>query len=196
MADDAIEVEFQLNLDDMVAFNLAINKEGNACLKTRSFWVGLGSFLFIIFFAFAIAAYDKGLSPELGLAVGIIIGLLAGIAICFFILPVLTMFNTRQAAAIGYGDRNLSLFSPCKFRISPLRVRSTSHVSDNKTSWQAVEKIKKVDTHLFIFIGPYMAMIIPKRAFADEAAFERFYEKCVEYWHAAQGRDPAAEGAV
>lgn len=72
---------------------------------------------------------------------------------------------------------------------------STKH-SDYKVEWLGIERVQKTGDFVFLYVTAISAFIIPKRAFSDEAAFERFYEKCLEYWHAAQGRNPAAEAAV
>ncbi len=62
--------------------------------------------------------------------------------------------------------------------------------------WTIFLSVEQVNGYIYLFLAPHYAFVIPKRAFADEAAFERFYEKCLEYWHAAQGRNPAAEGSA
>ena len=52
--------------------------------------------------------------------------------------------------------------------------------------WTAVEDIVQTGTHIFILVRPKKAVIIPKRAFADGAAAERFFTNVKSIFQAAQ----------
>jgi hypothetical protein len=52
--------------------------------------------------------------------------------------------------------------------------------------WTAVEDIVQTDNHIFILVHPKKAIIIPKRAFPDDAALNRFIQDVKNIFQAAQ----------
>lgn len=66
----------------------------------------------------------------------------------------------------------------CKHRIkiTPEGVESKTDFKESKVRWNAVEQIVSTGDHIFIFVSPTVAEIIPKRAFSDETSYKEFIE--------------------
>jgi len=82
-----------------------------------------------------------------------------------------------------------SLQLPEQLRRQPPVCRLPVGIVDNDNDvvkWTAVEDIEQTDTHVFILVRPKKAVIIPKRAFADNAAAERFVTNVRNIFQAAQ----------
>jgi YcxB-like protein len=54
-------------------------------------------------------------------------------------------------------------------------VESTA-VGESRTSWAGVDRIEQDRDHLFIYVSPAAAHVIPKRAFRDTQEAEAFYQ--------------------
>ena len=54
------------------------------------------------------------------------------------------------------------------------------------THWQTIQRIVDAPGHLFFFVQPHAAMIVPKRAFPDEASARAFHLRAMEHWTAAR----------
>jgi hypothetical protein len=66
---------------------------------------------------------------------------------------------------------------------------STAGVVDDDNDivkWTAVEDIVQTDTHIFILVRPKKAVIIPKRAFTDSGAADRFVTNVKSIFQVAQ----------
>ncbi len=118
--------------------------------------------------------------------------------VCVCVLLLVFMPSEMRKAVVKKfdGRRNALLFIRHKMCFSLQGIHNDTNLSNAYVSWVGVESVERGDSSIYIYLTGMMAWIVPKRAFADEAAFERFYEKCLEYWNAAKGREPAAEGAA
>lgn len=194
MADDAIEVEFQQTADDIIAFNLVVPRAPKP-QPTGNVFQAL-KMTFIVFLL--LAAWHFVVPNESGKCA---VFFLAGFVACsFFLLFMCVVGRRRQVSAtvknmLATGE-NILLLSWRKVLVNNDFIEEKSEFSKYEVSWSGVERVEKVKDYVFIYISSMSAFLIPKRAFADEAAFERFYQTCLEYWNAAKGLDPAAEGAA
>jgi hypothetical protein len=50
----------------------------------------------------------------------------------------------------------------------------------NKTEqkWTSVQKLARTKSYIFIYVAQYMAHVVPRRAFRDDAEWDAFYEYC------------------
>jgi hypothetical protein len=67
--------------------------------------------------------------------------------------------------------------------VSPEGVRDNDEAI---VKWTAIEGIAQPDAHIFILVYPKKAIIIPKRAFSDDAAIKRFVQDVRDIFQAAQ----------
>jgi hypothetical protein len=54
--------------------------------------------------------------------------------------------------------------------------------------WRGVQKLARTRRHIFIYIAPYMAHVVPRRAFQDDAEWNAFYEFCKQRTQGAEPR--------
>ena len=56
--------------------------------------------------------------------------------------------------------------------------------------WRRIRAVAGDTAHVYVFANDVSAFIIPKRAFADEARAQRFFETAHGYWREARGTPP------
>jgi hypothetical protein len=78
---------------------------------------------------------------------------------------------------IGIGKYNLSITQEKIYQVS--KNEKTAH------SWNAIDNIAITDQNLLIITQDSRAYIVPKRAFANDAAFTEFAETAKKYHQAA-----------
>ena len=47
-------------------------------------------------------------------------------------------------------------------------------------TWNSVQKLARTRRHILIYIAQYLAHVVPRRAFQDDAEWNAFYQFCVE----------------
>lgn len=57
--------------------------------------------------------------------------------------------------------------------INEAGVSSVSTLSTQNFPWTSISKVDVTETHAFIWVNPYLAVMLPAAAFGDRAAFER-----------------------
>jgi hypothetical protein len=80
---------------------------------------------------------------------------------------------------------NKGLIGPRRLSITPESLNGATAFGESVTKWTAVEKIVVVEEYAYIHTGAMSAFIIPKRAFADDRAFQTFVETAERYRHEA-----------
>lgn len=81
------------------------------------------------------------------------------------------------------------VIGPHEMRLSPEGLRDTTPLTDSLTRWPGVFRITRRGDYLAIWTSPFMAHVVPKRAFADEDAFEAFERQARAY---CNGEPPPA----
>jgi hypothetical protein len=63
----------------------------------------------------------------------------------------------------------------------------TEETPYNKTEqkWTIVQKLARTKSYIFIYVAQYMAHVVPRRAFRDDAEWDAFYEYCRQKTQAA-----------
>jgi hypothetical protein len=46
--------------------------------------------------------------------------------------------------------------------------------------WTIVQKLARTNNYVFIYVAQYMAHVVPRRAFRDDAEWNAFYEYCIQ----------------
>lgn len=60
--------------------------------------------------------------------------------------------------------------------------RAESDRGVTQLRWSSVPRIERQPDRLFVFNGPRTAFMVPRRVFADDAAFETFAATVEQYW--------------
>lgn len=161
-----MKITFKLRRDDLWNFNKYVIS--NAPVLKRSFIMGFAA------------------TPVLLLVVGIMMHLkpwlvaietVAGGLIGAYIL---ILFAKQQLyKSIGNGKGVLGEHT---IEIEPKGLRETTDVNQNFHKWNGVQSIESDKKYIYVFIGNYMAHIIPKSAFKSDEEAEEFLNTAISYW--------------
>ncbi len=75
--------------------------------------------------------------------------------------------------------------APLRIEISSGGLRSTGGIADSMTPWSSIVDIAVTGDATYLFIMSNAAHIVPRHAFADGAAFDRFVALARSYWRPA-----------
>ncbi|MGP8079722.1 MAG: YcxB family protein [Dehalococcoidales bacterium] len=183
MATNTINLKCELNVEDAIAWN-------NYYLENSAQWIKNWKLIRFVFMPVMVICFLLGviyllvnplyLSTVIAGGIGIILG--GGGFLYLFFYPNTLHRRIRKTAQKAYSYRN-SLVGNHQYAVS------TAGIVDNDNDivkWTAVEDIVQTDTHIFILVRPKKAVIIPKRAFPDSAAIDRFVTNVKAIYQTAQ----------
>ena len=185
MATNTINLKCELNVEDAIAWN-------NYYLENSPQWIKNWKLIRFLFMPVMVICFLLGviyilvnvntlyLSTLIAGGIGIILG--GGGFLYLFSYPGRLQRKIRKAAKKAYSYKN-SFIGSHQYAISMAGIVD----NDNDiVKWTAVEDIMQTETHIFILVRPKKAVIIPKRAFADTAAADRFLTNVKNIFRAAQ----------
>ena len=182
-----MEVAYSLTLEDLRAFrrDLAQKKKRPARKKVVPGWL----FWALLAVVWALLIWvNPDILDWFGHGWGLfLLGFLTGILSLVFLALGLTRRSERRHYA---NPANARHFGPRRLGISPDGVNVVSETSRIFESWAAVLKITATDEHAFLYDASNRAHVVPRRAFIDQADFERFVELARRYFE--ESRLPAA----
>lgn len=193
MAGDAVEVEFQQTPEDVIAFNLVVPRAPRPA--------STGNLFKAIKMIIIISLLLVGLHFFIPLGSGkYIVTFFAGFGVCsFYLLFMCVVGRGRQVSTavknmLELGENRL-LFAKRKVVVKADFIEEISAYSKSQFTWKGIERVEKHQDYLYVYISTMSAILIPRRAFADEAAFEAFYQKCQAYYNAAREKPAESEAA-
>ena len=138
---------------------------------------------FIIGIIYFTSSTIKGLGISVSVAsiMGIILG--ASGFVYFLFYPYMLRRKIRNTAKQVYGQGKNSFVGTHKYTASPEGIRDNAEAI---VKWTAIEDIVQTDNYLFILVYPQKAIIIPKKAFPNEDAINRFMPAATALFQAAQ----------
>jgi hypothetical protein len=136
--------------------------------------------------------------PRAGLAVPAGVVCAALVAAYWLAVPRLARRSTRRAVARLYAAANApSLFGLRQMTITPGTLTQAGELAVTTYKWIAIDEIVVDTDHVFFYVGPAQALVLPKAAFLDEGAFEEFVSTAQRYHREArQGINPFAPGGA
>lgn len=75
--------------------------------------------------------------------------------------------------------------APMRIEISSGGLRSVGGIAESMTPWSSIIDIAVTGEAIYLFIMKNAAHIVPRHAFADAAAFDRFVAAARSYWRPA-----------
>ncbi len=84
---------------------------------------------------------------------------------------------SAYAERLARDESYASYFQPSKLAISHAGVTSSGAAGLQMTPWNSISDIAVTATAAYAYISATMAYIIPRRAFPNEAAFDRFIDE-------------------
>ena len=80
---------------------------------------------------------------------------------------------------------NRGVLGPHKIIISSDGVADIGELSQSTTQWKAVERVISTEHYAYIYVNALAAMVVPKRFFPNDAAFEEFVKLAEQYHNQA-----------
>lgn len=85
-----------------------------------------------------------------------------------------------------------SFFTKTKVEISPAGINAKSDMTETTMKWLAVIDIAANPDAIYIYLNSIQALVIPRRAFADDGVFDKFLIRLMEYWRSCkEATEPA-----
>jgi hypothetical protein len=164
-----VRVSFEIILDDIHAFNLHYGR--NAQLPQRSrkmvrlaLMITLSSLLFAL-----------GMAIRAPTAFWIMGALM--ILAWWQFYPRRVEAMTRRSTQRLYGEgRNAGLLGPHTVTLEADWLSESSSEREVRTRWRSVERLALTAEHIFIYVTGFSAVIVPLRAFCNDAEKEAFVE--------------------
>lgn len=186
MSTNTINLKCELQVEDAIAWN-DYYLDNSPQWKTN--WKII-RYLFmpvmlICFFAgvvYLILSSKQGLvlSKFIAGTIGIVIG--GGGFLYYYFYPGILRRRIRKYAHKAYSYKN-TFVGAHKYTISREGIRDND---EEIVKWTAVEDIVRTDTHVFILVHPKKAIIIPNRAFSDDAAISSFVQNLRDIYQAVR----------
>ena len=174
-----MEIAYDIGPDDLIEYNLYLHMTPARRSERLKKSLGFSALVALP----AIMLLD---SPDRTMF-AVACGLLA-IAV---ITPLLTVFNTRgrlRRHFVRYFPRgeNSALYGWRRMTIDAERILQEGELMVAGWKWPAVERIVVTDHLVLFFIAQSAALMVPRRAFADEAALRQFVETAERFHRAAR----------
>jgi len=83
-------------------------------------------------------------------------------------------------------DPARGLFGPTRLELRNDVLWRASTMSEEWVKWAGIESIQHDAHHIYFVIGSGTAIIVPRRAFTDQAGYEHFVARATELWRRAQ----------
>ena len=181
-----IEVEYELTLDDYLAFQRYDLLHTNQLQRSRR----NGTIRFFVLIAICnTAIYFWYGQPEFGFWVTWLIGapfLLAGIY--YYLCPIWTMRSIRRFLQESHKE-DRKAYTPRRFIMDARGVCKIMEDAKEEVNWSGIERIVETEEHAFFYTRLMMAMIIPRRVFFDREQFHAFVEQAKRLQWEAGTRD-------
>ena len=178
-----INLKCELNVEDAIAWN-------NYYLENSPQWIKNWKLIRFLFMPVMVICFLLGviyllvnplyLSTIIAGGIGIILG--GGGFLYLFSYPGRLRRKIRKTAKKAYSYKN-NFVGNHQYSIS---VAGIGDNDNDIVKWTAVEDIVQNDTHVFILVRPKKAVIIPRRAFADNAAANRFFQDVTNIFETAR----------
>ncbi|GAA4018092.1 hypothetical protein GCM10022280_16850 [Sphingomonas swuensis] len=85
------------------------------------------------------------------------------------------MWQVRQRRKSGWA-------TPMKLRMNEAEIAIHHEVQSLQHRWAAIKRVVATRDRLFLFTTDSCAFILPRRAFASDAEFQRWSERAGAYW--------------
>jgi hypothetical protein len=187
-SEGARQVEYKLTLEDAAAFYRYDTKLSPRVQRKARIppWVGL------IFVGLTVSVgavvhvmlsgpFPSGIWFPFGIFEGVILVLLVWYLFIYF-------FGDRLSLRLFLRGmrRNPRVFEKKTMKVSPEGLHLSSSSGESITRWHAVAWVIEHGAHAFFYLTEKQALIVPRRAFADERQFEDFVDTARGYHEAAR----------
>jgi hypothetical protein len=180
-----VNVAYQLTLDDFVAFNMS-HQRRSPLLRA----ITLGIFIIAwVAIPVGVLAYllprhaDTNFETTLFLVVWAVVHFLV---FGYLVLRIIRRGWSSPLSAVlirrmlTEGDTS-SMVGQYKLIVSPTEMTESSPKGESTCAMSAVQRIVVTDEHVFIYVAPVQAFVVPRNAFRSATDFEDFVAMIEEY---------------
>ena len=180
-----MEAHIDISPDDLIAFNL-FHYANSPTLRRQRLRLGFGlPMILVALWLLLVIASDEPAERARGLWPVLFLPLLYHVV--FF--RRLRKRIAKQVNKLLSEGENKNDLGKHTISISPEGLVSKGQFSEEKRSWQAIERIAETPDHAFFYVSSTSAIIIPKRTFSAEFGVDEFVARAREY-HSATVRQP------
>jgi hypothetical protein len=105
--------------------------------------------------------------------------LLASIVTFFVYNPIANHNQRKVLDKVIKSESSKQFFAERTVTLYPEHIQTISEMEENTMQWGTIKDVKIVPDYVYLFIDTVHAIIIPKRAFPNELAFEEFTQEAV-----------------
>jgi len=175
VADDSgLTIDYELTLDDVVGWSETLHRTNKTARQgMRVAWL---MFCLVTAMILLISMMSKPVNYPLA-AIGVVFGLFTVGG-----WPLLYRWRIRRQIHRFYADsHNYNVVGPRRVNLSPEFVTYSSPVSQTVMRWVGLEGIIAEPQALYLQVAVTAAVIVPRRAFANDADFDRFVAAAHEF---------------
>jgi len=178
-----MSIEYEITLDDLVALTLYHSETAPGMRRNRVLLLGMGGVLLLFAVATTFSTdWKAALSSPMGFLLTIL-PIVLPIGLLYYTLsPGMRSRQAKFMVARTYKDgKGHNVFGKHTLTVSPEGLVETIGATEYRTAWASVERIGVTPEYVFIYTSPIQASVVPRRAFADEAASQEFIRTIQEY---------------
>ena len=155
MADDAIEIEFDITLEDAVEFSLWDWKKTITYKKRVSVILLLSALIvLLLYYLFSLTHFDPWYMFFYGFCSGVVF-------LVFYLMVIMPSVTRKTVLKKLSESRNRILLTHHKMRFDVSGVSTQTELSNATVNWDGIEKIIRGESAVYIYLTGMMAWIIP-----------------------------------
>ena len=174
--DETMDVEYDITLDDALALGYYHNARSRRARRILILFRTLVIFLFAAVMAVALLSPQDAEVSTGDRFVALLPLLIVGVGVVSF-FPSIQRWAVKWGVSNAYRQRQRSgLSSSFALSVTPEGLVHRQGETEHMTRWEHVGKFVVQEEHAFCYMDAATALIVPARAFPDEAAWQQFIE--------------------
>lgn len=168
-----MKIIVEMTREDFIAYNtFTCGRINNAASwhnakygMLYNFCLWLGIVLFFTF-AFQLEAFDGPFHWPSGIAVGIV----------FFALYAFNLYFAKKYQNKIFPRENGVVLGEKEIELSEMGVSEVGRLSRSEFNWEGFREVAEYQGHVYLYLEPTMAVIIPASTFKEESDLKQFLE--------------------
>ena len=169
-----MNIEYQNTLDDILALNWYHHRASPAARRTLLlFQYGLPIAIVVLVVLITLAA---------GWSLFTIVPAVVLALAWFALVPQMQKRNLQKQIVRLYAEgRDRGIVTGHKVSMSSSSITDRTDRGETTTAWKDVDKVVATEKHVFIYVGPQSALIVPRGAFPGESEYNAFVDAAMRY---------------
>jgi hypothetical protein len=186
-------IEYELRLDDLVAFNVFHNRTSLAA--RRQYLLGLWTFpvmwTMLCVIIWRLADHERGEPLQTFLA---LLPLFCGGPLHLLLYPWRYRRKLRRIVKGMVAEgHNRGILGRRSLLLGPEGIVERTEQRTATYQWSGIERHVLYEVHLFIYTSALDAIVVPKRAFASQGDFEKLHQTMCDYLNTQGATNPATQ---